>query len=341
MVAFVITGDTVNLTIKGKMETLHKTHKNYEKVLELLKGNVTEEKLLELMNPGKVIENFGEGTLSVKDGIVFYKDGKEEIMVDNSLIKRITTMAKEGFTVKPLVAFFDNLMLNPSAQAVQGLYSFLEKNELPITDDGFFLAYKRVRHSFMDIYSNTMDNSVGKTIKVMRNQVDDNSSKTCSFGLHFASFDYAANQYGSWDRDDRLLMVKVNPKDVVAFPGDYRHAKGRTCEYEVMQELALDGFEHINDHIVKMSSVERLRNIIEDIRKIISFETPKAKEGEKEIDFRLGDYLSNHFNNAKIRKIILAVKQKFNITEDFAFDDLSSVSIQTLITFIGNEAEEI
>ena len=57
--------------------------------------------------------------------------------------------------------------------------------------------------------------------------------------------------------------------------------------------------------------------------------------------FLLYNYLSNHFNNAKIRKIILAVKQKFNITEDFAFDNLSGVSIQTLITFIGNEAEEI
>ena len=36
------------------------------------------------------------------------------------------------------------------------------------------------------------------------------------------------------------MIVKINPKDVVAIPADYNNTKGRTCRYEVVGEYTDD-----------------------------------------------------------------------------------------------------
>jgi hypothetical protein len=145
-------------------------------------------------------------------------------------------MLEDGFDVAPLVEFMHNLMKNPSKRAVDELYGFLEKNSLPITPDGCFLAYKRVRGDYKDCYTGTMDNSVGKVVEMERNMVDDNRDNTCSTGLHFCSHSYLASFGG-----ERTVIVKVNPADVVSIPSDYNNAKGRACSYEVIGEIGNDG----------------------------------------------------------------------------------------------------
>jgi hypothetical protein len=36
------------------------------------------------------------------------------------------------------------------------------------------------------------------------------------------------------------MILKINPRDVVSIPSDYNNSKGRTCRYEVIDELAVD-----------------------------------------------------------------------------------------------------
>jgi hypothetical protein len=79
-----------------------------------------------------------------------------------------------------------------------------------------------------------MDNSVGKTVEMERNTVDDNASNTCSTGLHFCSLSYLDHFGGS---DSRVMVLKINPRDVVSIPADYNATKGRACRYEVIDEI--------------------------------------------------------------------------------------------------------
>ena len=112
--------------------------------------------------------------------------------VNTSLAQRIMSLLKdnqEGLA-KPLIAFLDNLLANPSRRSVQGLYDWLEKSDLPITDDGHFIAWKIVGPNFMDLYSGNFDNSPGKIVEVARNEVDEDPDRTCSYGLHFCSLGY-------------------------------------------------------------------------------------------------------------------------------------------------------
>jgi hypothetical protein len=129
----------------------------------------------------------------------------------------------------------ENLMQNPSYRSVNELYGFLEANNLSITPDGHFLAYKKVRENYTDVHSGKFDNSVGKVCEMERNLVDDNKDNTCSFGLHFCSEGYLKHFGG-----DRIMIVKINPRDVVSIPTDYNNSKGRTCRYEVVGEVGLD-----------------------------------------------------------------------------------------------------
>ena len=41
------------------------------------------------------------------------------------------------------------------------------------------------------------------------------------------------------------MIVKINPKDVVAIPSDYNNTKGRTCRYEVVGEYTENWREKI------------------------------------------------------------------------------------------------
>ena len=144
-------------------------------------------------------------------------------------------MLELGLDTTPMVLFLTNLMQNPSKRAVDELFGFMEACTLPITPDGFFLAYKRVNNDYTDVHSGAISNTVGSVVKMERNLVDEDKSRTCSAGLHFCSYEYLASFRGA-----RTVVLKINPKDVVAIPIDYNNSKGRTCEYTVVDELALD-----------------------------------------------------------------------------------------------------
>lgn len=224
---YIIQGENIIVVIDGDPHTINKSHISYNKIVESIKNDEWEV-VKEHINPTKVLLNYSQGFLSIINGEMFWKGNP----FHNSLGVRIINMYEEGFNITPMVNFMNNLMQNPSKRAVDELYEFLEKNSLPITPDGCFLAYKRVRDDYKDCHTGTMDNSVGSVVSMERNMVDDNRDNTCSVGLHFCSFDYLKSFHG-----DRTVIVKVNPADVVSIPSDYNNAKGRTCKYEVVGEV--------------------------------------------------------------------------------------------------------
>jgi hypothetical protein len=224
---FIIQGNNVTVVIGAKSHTISKTHITYQKVVDAIKADDWET-VKSTIDPVKVVLNYGSGNVSIQGETLYWK-GK---VLNTGLATRMITMLQEGFPIEPMVNFMENLYKNPSHRAVTELYGFLEKNALPITPDGHFLAYKKVRHNFLDVHSGTMDNSVGQVVEMERHDVDDNKDQTCSTGLHFCGQSYLSCFGG-----DRTVIVKINPADVVSIPSDYNEAKGRACRYEVIGEL--------------------------------------------------------------------------------------------------------
>jgi len=227
---FLIQGDNVVVVIDNKPHTINKTHITYQKVVDAIKAGDWDA-VKDAIEPKKVVLNYGKGNVSIQGETLFWK-GRE---LHTTLAVKMIDMLKEGFPIEPMVNFMDNLYQNPSKRAVDELYGFLEKGNLPITPDGHFLAYKKVRADYLDVHSGTMDNSVGQVVEMERFDVDDNKDRTCSTGLHFCSKDYLSSFGGA-----RTVIVKINPRDVVSIPSDYNQTKGRACRYEVVGEIDQD-----------------------------------------------------------------------------------------------------
>jgi hypothetical protein len=242
---YIIQGKNVVVVIGNKSHTISSTHITYNKVLDAIKAGDWET-VKDVIEPKKVVLNYGQGNVSVQGETLFWKGAE----MHNALSKRMIQMLQDGFPVDPLIAFMENLHTNPSFRAVNELYGFLEKNSLPITPDGCFLAYKKVRNDYMDIHSGTFNNSVGCICEMERNMVDDNQNNTCSSGLHFCSQEYLSS-FG--DSESRIMILKINPADVVSIPTDYNNSKGRTCRYEVIGELGVNPEEAFTAPVQEMA----------------------------------------------------------------------------------------
>lgn len=209
-------------------------HPNFNAVVQAAKEGRFQD-IPALTHIARSIKAYGQGKIEVdeENSIVMY-NGEE---LHNYATTQLLTMMREGFDVNPLVNFLTNLLLNPSKRAVDELYGFLEYGKMPITPDGHFLAYKRVRDDFKSVHDGKTDNSVGKVVEMERNKVDDNSHQTCSQGLHFCSLEYLRSYSGQ-----KIVILKINPRDVVSIPVDYNNTKGRACQYEVVDVLSEDQF---------------------------------------------------------------------------------------------------
>lgn len=232
MNSFIILQDGVSMSIGMKPYSIDSSHPNYAKIVDALKENDFE--LVEqLVCIAKSLVKFCGDKIAVDvDNGVLSFDGEE---IHNTLTSRILTMMREGFDVQPLVKFLENLMKNPSKRAVDELYGFLEYGKMPITPDGHFLAYKRVGADYKSVHDGKTDNSIGAIVEMSRNKVNDDSQQTCSYGLHFCSHEYLKSFSG-----EKVVVLKVNPADVVSIPVDYNNTKGRACRYEVVGELTPD-----------------------------------------------------------------------------------------------------
>jgi hypothetical protein len=121
-------------------------------------------------------------------------------------------------------------MLNPSRRAVNELYAFLEHKSMPLTPDGNFIAYKGVRDDYTDWHSGKFSNNIGDVNEMPRNSVCDDANVGCSSGFHAGSYEYAQG-YGN---GGHLMIVEIDPSDVVSVPLDCDCQKLRTTKYKVI-----------------------------------------------------------------------------------------------------------
>lgn len=221
---------SISAIINGQSFNVTTDHPNYTRLLNAVRTSAWES-FKALADVAASVRTFvGNGKVRLVDGAVTF-NGE---VLHNSITDRILNLMNKNLPFSPMVKFLENLMNNPSKRAVDELYGFLEHGNLPITEDGHFLAFKNVRPDWKDIHSGTFDNSVGAVCSMVRNQVDEDKDRTCSYGLHFCSQDYLPHFSSA---GGHTIIVKINPADVVAIPADYHDTKGRCCRYEVVAEM--------------------------------------------------------------------------------------------------------
>lgn len=233
--AFMVVRDGVPVQID-------KSHQNFARIKEII-ANVKNEQiytkdleiLFDLIDLKSSLKKFSQGRVTVDDTGVKV-DGKA---LHGSLANVMMNTLKTGDMTRltAFAKFHDKMMEAISFKVTKRLFDFVSKTGLRIDDDGDIIALKVVQSNYLDKHSGTFDNTPGKTCEVARNQVDDDDNKTCSYGLHVCAPGYIKH-FSSSSGGDKLVEVKVDPRDFVAIPPDYNFDKARCCKYVVLKDVS-------------------------------------------------------------------------------------------------------
>ena len=222
------------LLLDGKEYSINAGNSSFSKALEAY-NNKDWESFVNIVNPELRLKSLYasyEG-IEVKDGNLYVFGDP----IHSTIAKRVISFLEHGLDCVHLFKFILKLNMNPSKRAVDELYTFLEHRALPVTDNGNFLAYKAVRADYTDKHTGKFLNTIDSVLEMPRNKVDDNKENGCSYGFHAGSVDYAKD---FMDRDGHLMLVEINPADVVSIPTDCQFQKLRTCKYKVVGEYEID-----------------------------------------------------------------------------------------------------
>jgi hypothetical protein len=215
------------------------THANFKQLIEDIKNDDVES-FVRHYDIRKAFEDYTVGNVVIKGSEVFYGETK----LGGVVVDRIFDFMSNGLPIEPIMRFVNKLFSNPSSRAVNELYRFLEHKNMPITPDGNFRAYKGLNSDFYSVTAGKLtlvqgqsrddgriNNAVGQVVECVRHQVDDNKDNTCSYGLHAGSLEYATGF-----AQGKMVIVEIDPKDVVSIPSDCNGQKLRTCKYVVVEE---------------------------------------------------------------------------------------------------------
>jgi len=151
-IPYILGSDSVTVYVQSKPYCINKQAHNYNLVIEAIQY----EDILKVEQAVNTKENIinklkGKSGIRIEGKQIYFGDR----LIEGLISSRIFEMLALGLDVQPMVNFLDNMLQNPSKRAVDELFGFMEACTLPITPDGCFLAYKRVRENYFDCHSGT------------------------------------------------------------------------------------------------------------------------------------------------------------------------------------------
>lgn len=128
--------------------------------------------------------------------------------------------------------------------SAEDLMDFIKRSELPLTNDGLIIGYKKVNQKangmFVDVHSGQIEQQVGSHVWMDVDAVDPSRNQSCSHGLHVANLGYLAGFSGT-----HTLIVLVDPANFIAVPHGEDN-KARVCAYDVIGVMTAKAHQLVN-----------------------------------------------------------------------------------------------
>ena len=196
-------------------------------------------------------------------------------------------------------------VINKRGHSIDDLLRFMQRNDMPIADDGCLVAFKTLNRRgshkdvYQDIHSGNVVQRVGSKVFMAENMVDPNRRNECSNGLHVARRAYVGGFRGS---SGVMVLIKVAPEDAIAVP-KYDGNKMRVCGYHIVADVpeADHGKVFSNQPIPKDSPTAKLLGAVIKGQHIGIIEEVEIG-GARGSNLRVKKIGSEAENNAQLRK---------------------------------------
>ncbi len=183
--------------------------------------------------------------------------------VEDVILEAAISLTAEQADITPLARFLKRLERNPSPASRSQLFGFLKANGFKLTADGMIIAFKSVRadglssnsgrepvtvvhqDGTVETVTGHVPYPVGSTVWMPRHYVNDDRQTACSVGIHAGSWSYASNFA------DHLLVVLIDPADVVSVPADHSCQKVRVCRLRVAAVHNTDDGDELSEDVVR------------------------------------------------------------------------------------------
>lgn len=236
---FTLSSKSLTMFVDGQPYSIDANHPNWDRLNELIRNPaaapLTNDDLLELLSIRHTLLKSLSGRVTLTDGDTITIDG---VATHSYVARKIDSFALSGLDPLPWLNFLDKLSQNPSSHVYNELFQWLEQANMPITPTGNFLAYKRVDSGLRSYHASPdgmhLQHEIGVRLEMPRREVDDVRDNYCSTGLHFCAWDYLSSYNAGCGH---ILVLEIDPKDVVTIPGDYNFQKGRACAYTPIRVL--------------------------------------------------------------------------------------------------------
>lgn len=246
-ISYISTPKQLVVTLNGKSYLILKTDPGYEKIYNSVKTGTPSgiESLLGEYGyiktaTKKIVKEFNKKSKNSKiPKLKVDNNGNitvSKLTFNNKLTKKIADWFYSGYDITAYYKLLDKIARNPDNIIQSGLLDFIAANDLPITTNGTFLAYKVTRSDGYDHHSGTILYEVGKCVEMDREKVDSSRGVCSGRGLYFASINYYKYHLGD-DTSSKRFLVEVDPMDVVSIPTTYENSKGRCCKMKVVRDI--------------------------------------------------------------------------------------------------------
>ena len=222
---------SVNITLEsGKTMVIFHDTPRFQLAIDAIKRKATAEELQNIFDGKLFVQKWAEGNFKIEGNkVTWVVNPSYEIPTE--IAQKLLEYAANGYPAGAFTKFLDRLLRNPSHNSVGTYLSFIDRHGVTISEDGFVILHKGVSDTLRDMHTGKYDNSPGQFLSMPRNAVNDNPEIGCGVGFHGGNRGYAEG-FGP-----RIVLIKVDPADIVSVPRDCDCAKVRFCQYLVLKEV--------------------------------------------------------------------------------------------------------
>jgi hypothetical protein len=163
------------------------------------------------------------------EGSIVYKGfkGAENVSMPEELLSHMIELDNKGESVMPYVKFWELALANPDKNAREGLFKFVKKQRLIITDNGYIVCYRRA-----EIHKGEFDDKIEFVLKeITRLRKQKGNLKKYSFWVTdnstFVTLDHRTKKY------QNAILAKAVFKDVeleTYYDLAQRYENGNDCQ---------------------------------------------------------------------------------------------------------------